>query len=154
MNGEMLLYGYRFKKKIQLNFSERMVFLSTGEYSLAYSIMEFLDRFFNKRHFSDAFLDRGLGVCVNGSPLKGSEFTAYRLPAIIQGVEELKVLKKNLLGRFVQHLFAEKAEDLQRVVSSLDDHILKTINAELLPYRLRYRCGEEGILDFWKMFVL
>ena len=154
MNGEMMLYGYRFKKKIQLNFSNRMVFLSAGEYSLVYNIFEFLERFFNRKHFSDVFLDKGLGVYLNGSPMKDSEFTVYRLPALIQGGEELKVLKKNLLGRFVQHLFTEKAEDLQQVVSSLDEYILKTINAELSPYHLRYRCGDDGILDFWKMFVL
>lgn len=52
MNGAMVLYGYKFTKKIYLNFGKRVVFISHGEYSRGHDIFQFLQKFFNNRDFS------------------------------------------------------------------------------------------------------
>ena len=79
MNGEWIVYGYKFHKKVHLNLSDRVVFLSSGNYELVYNVFNFMCKFFNKQNFSDVYLDAGTGLISYGSKLTGIEFLLFRV---------------------------------------------------------------------------
>ena len=154
MNGEMLLYGYRFPQKIRFNFLERTIFVSPHEQGLVHDIFDFLQRFFSKQDFSDTYLDRGLGLYLNDCPLHGNEYEVYRIPPLVHSAEVLKVLKKTLLGQLWQQMFCGRDAALEEVRQSLLMQVSSDLNRFLAPFHLQYRCAEEGILDFCKLMTL
>lgn len=151
MNGEWIVYGYKFHKKVHLNLSDRVAFLSFGNYDLVYNVFNFMSKFFNKQNFSDVYLDAGTGIIGNGNKLTGNEFLFFRIPPIVNAVEELKILKKSLLGQLMLHVFSAEEKRFETVMGVFQKEIVQEMNRIMQPYLVRFSCGDEGILNFCKL---
>lgn len=153
MNGEWIVYGYKFHKKVHLNLSDRVAFLSSGNYELVYNVFNFMSKFFNKQNFSDVYLDAGTGLISNGSKLTGNEFLLFRIPPVVNAVEELKILKKSLLGQLMLRVFSAEEKRFKAVMNVFQEEIVQEMNMIMRPYYVQFSCGEEGILNFSKLVV-
>lgn len=154
MNGEMLLYGYKFKRKISLNFSQRAVLIPQGEYCTGYNIFQFLLKFFNGRDFSDCYTDAGLGISLNGDALYGNEYDVFYVPPIVQAAEATKVLRKTLLGRLWQQMFREESARLEAVQKEIDQAVVQPLNNFLNKYNMNYTNDGGDILTYCKLLSL
>lgn len=154
MNGAMVLYGYKFTKKIYLNFGKRVVFISHGEYSRGHDIFQFLQKFFNNRDFSNEYIANGLGISLNGERLHGNEYEVFYISPIVNAGEATKVLRKTLLGKLWQQLFQEKNTSLKFVSDTVDKYIVNELNVFLNNYNLQYTNDGGDVLSYCKLLEM
>ena len=115
MNGELLLKGYKFPQKLILNLSDKTVITGQDKF-VGYEIFNMLESFFNRKAFSDYYLDCDITLILNGNKLSGDEFVVFRLHPIVSLTEELKISKKSILGQIVNELFPDAKETFSPLV--------------------------------------
>lgn len=137
MNGELLLKGYKFPEKLVLNFQDKTVL--TGEDTFtAFEIFNMLENYFNRKAFSDHYLDQGTVLILNGNKLSGDEFAVFRLRPVVDLAEEIKITKKSIFGQVIQAIFADTNNKLPLITESLQSDILNPLNALTENYRVSY----------------
>lgn len=154
MNGEMLLYGYKFERNIHLNFGRRAVLIPQGEYGTGHDIFQFLQKFFNGRDFSDCYLDAGLGMALNGDAMYGNEYEVFYIPPVVDTAEATKVLRKTLLGKLWRQMFREESARLEVVQKEIDRAVVQPLNAFLHNYHIHYTNDGGDILTYCKLLSL
>ena len=154
MNGEMLLYGYKFARKISINFNYRTVLVPKGEYKIGHDIFQFLYTFFGSRDFSNIYFDKGLGIMLNGMAMHGSEYEVFYLPPLVDVQESVKLLKKSLLGRLFQQIFSNEAAEMAIMQQTVQEILAGRMNKVLEKYHMQCNCDTVNILDYGKLLSI
>lgn len=150
MNGELLLNGFKFPEKLILNLQNMTVL--TGEDSfLAFEIFNMLESYFNRKKFSDYYLDNNTVLILNGSKLSGSEFVVFRLNSVVNIVEELKLSKKSLVGQAMQVVFDEHIDTMPEFILTLQNSVLNPLNAITSGYGISFGCDNPDIFTISKI---
>lgn len=150
MNGELLMKGYKFPEKLMLNLQDKTVL--TGEDTfLAFEIFNMLENYFNRKAFSDYYLDKGTILILNGNKLSGSEFAVFRIHPIVNLADELKISKKSILGQAIQASFEDNTESMSKLMDSIQTNVLSHLNAITEGYRVSFSCEEADIFTIAKI---
>lgn len=128
MNGELILKGYKFSKKLILNLQDKTVLTGKDNF-MAFEIFNMLESYFNRKVFSDYYLDMDTLLILNGNKLSGNEFSVFRMHPTVNLTEELKISKKSVLGQVVNELFPESSDKTFPVAEALQKYVLEELNS-------------------------
>lgn len=152
MNGELLLKGYKFSRKIVLNLQDKTVL--TGEDTFtAFEVFNMMENYFNRKNFSEYFFDKGTTLILNGNVLSGEEFVVFRLRPIIDLSEELKINKRSILGQAMQTVFAGADDKITEVMDDIQRNVLSYLNAITEGYGISFVSEADNIFALAKILV-
>lgn len=152
MNGELILKGYKFTEKLILNLQDKTVL--TGEDSFtAFEVFNMLENYFNRKSFSEYYLDNGTILILNGNKLSGSEFVVFRMRPVVNLAEELKISKKSILGQVLHNVFDEGSDEIPKFMAAIEMNLLSRMNAITEEYRVSFACDEASIFTLAKILL-
>lgn len=152
MNGELLLKGYKFPEKRILNLQDKTILTGDDDFT-AFEIFNMLESYFNRKAFSDHYLDRDTVLILNGNKLSGDEFAVFRLHPSVDLSEELKISKKSILGQVVIELFPIQDINFSPITSALEICLLKELNSLTAKFGVSYIYEGEDIFPLAKILV-
>ena len=149
MDGELLIKGYKFDNDIRINFQSKTVIVGDNSF-IVYEVFNMLEKYFNKKDFSEYYLNNNTTVIINELKLSGNEFIVFRMKPLCDLNEELKLTKKSFAGKYFNEEFSKfnYIEDLKK---SLNSNILGNLNNNLKNYNIEYDIDELDFFDIAKL---
>ena len=149
MEGELLIKGYKFDNDIRINFQSKTVIVGDNSF-IVYEVFNMLEKYFNKKDFSEYYLNNNTTVIINELKLSGNEFIVFRMKPLCDLNEELKLTKKSFAGKYFNEEFSKfnYIEDLKK---SLNSNILGNLNNNLKKYNIEYDIDELDFFDIAKL---
>ena len=149
MEGELLIKGYKFDNDIRINFQSKTVIVGDNSF-IVYEVFNMLEKYFNKKDFSEYYLNNNTTVIINELKLSGNEFIVFRMKPLCDLNEELKLTKKSFAGKYFNEEFSKfnYIEDLKK---SLNSNILGNLNNNLKNYNIEYDIDELDFFDIAKL---
>ena len=149
MEGELLIKGYKFDNDIRINFQSKTVIVGDDSF-IVFEVFNMLEKYFNKKDFSEYYLNNNTTVIINELKLSGNEFIVFRMKPLCDLNEELKLTKKSFAGKYFNEEFSKfnYIEDLKK---SLNSNILGNLNNNLKNYNIEYGIDELDFFDIAKL---
>ena len=149
MEGELLIKGSKFDNDIRINFQSKTVIVGDKSF-IVYEVFNMLEKYFNKKDFSEYYLNNNTTVIINELKLSGNEFIVFRMKPLCDLNEELKLTKKSFAGKYFNEEFSKfnYIEDLKK---SLNSNILGNLNNNLKNYNIEYDIDELDFFDIAKL---
>lgn len=149
MDGELLIKGYKFDNDIRINLQSKTVIVGDNSF-IVYEVFNMLEKYFNKKDFSEYYLNNNTTVIINELKLSGNEFIVFRMKPLCDLNEELKLTKKSFAGKYFNEEFSKfnYIEDLKK---SLNSNILDNLNNNLKKYNIEYDIDELDFFDIAKL---
>lgn len=149
MEGELLIKGYKFDNDIRINFQSKTVIVGDDSF-IVFEVFNMLEKYFNKKDFSEYYLNNNTTVIINELKLSGNEFIVFRMKPLCDLNEELKLTKKSFAGKYFNEEFSKfnYIEDLKK---SLNSNILGNLNNNLKNYNIEYDIDELDFFDIAKL---
>ena len=149
MDGELLIKGYKFDNDIRINFQSKTVIVGDDSF-IVFEVFNMLEKYFNKKDFSEYYLNNNTTVIINELKLSGNEFIVFRMKPLCDLNEELKLTKKSFAGKYFNEEFSKfnYIEDLKK---SLNSNILGNLNNNLKNYNIEYDIDELDFFDIAKL---
>lgn len=154
MDGILFLEGYKLKHRINLNLQKHTVLLSHSDMFTPVILFDLIERYFNKHNFSDTYLEQGIHIRLNEKTLAPTDFQVWRISPWVNIEEEIKIVKKTLLGQYLEQLYRDKEDVFMRIEQTIEAEILHELNEMLSSYDMRISCDEQNIFNFAKMLSL
>lgn len=154
MEGIFSLDGYKLNKRIYINLQKVTILTAHNDYYTPVIIFDLLDSYFNKKDFSDTFLNKGVFVSLNEKKLNPQDLIVFRLRPTVNLENELKITKKTILGQILNQKFCEKQDIYNKVLFYLQKDIISKIDEELINYGLKSQIVEENIFNFAKLIEI
>lgn len=154
MEGIFSLDGYKLNKRIYINLQKVTILTAHNDYYTPVIIFDLLDSFFNKKDFSDTFLNKGVFVSLNEKKLNPQDLIVFRLRPTVNLENELKITKKTILGQILNQKFCEKQDIYNKVLFYLQKDIISKLDEELINYGLKSQIVEENIFNFAKLIEI
>lgn len=154
MEGIFSLDGYKLNKRIYINLQKVTILTAHNDYYTPVIIFELLDSYFNKKDFSDTFLNKGVFVSLNEKKLNPQDLIVFRLRPTVNLENELKITKKTILGQILNQKFCEKQDIYNKVLFYLQKDIISKLDEELINYGLKTQIVEENIFNFAKLIEI
>lgn len=151
MNGELLLQGYKFSEKLILNLQDKTVLTGEDTFTV-FEIFNMLENYFNRKDFSDYYLDQGTILILNGNKLSGAEFAVFRLRPVLNLSEELKISKRSILGQAMQAIFSDD-DKMPAIMAALQADVISRLNAITEGYGVSFVCEKDDILTLAKILL-
>ena len=149
MDGELLIKGYKFDNDIRINLQSKTVIVGDDSF-IVFEVFNMLEKYFNKKDFSEYYLNNNTTVIINELKLSGNEFIVFRMKPLCDLNEELKLTKKSFAGKYFNEEFSKfnYIEDLKK---SLNSNILGNLNNSLKKYNIEYDIDELDFFDIAKL---
>ena len=149
MEGELLIKGYKFDNDIRINLQSKTVIVGDDSF-IVFEVFNMLEKYFNKKDFSEYYLNNNTTVIINELKLSGNEFIVFRMKPLCDLNEELKLTKKSFAGKYFNEEFSKfnYIEDLKK---SLNSNILGNLNNNLKNYNIEYDIDELDFFDIAKL---
>ena len=149
MDGELLIKGYKFDNDIRINLQSKTVIVGDNSF-IVYEVFNMLEKYFNKKDFSEYYLNNNTTLVINELKLSGNEFIVFRMKPLCDLNEELKLTKKSFAGKYFNEEFSKfnYIEDLKK---SLNSNILDNLNNNLKKYNIEYDIDELDFFDIAKL---
>ena len=149
MDGELLIKGYKFDNDIRINLQSKTVIVGDNSF-IVYEVFNMLEKYFNKKDFSEYYLNNNTTLVINELKLSGNEFIVFRMKPLCDLNEELKLTKKSFAGKYFNEEFSKfnYIEDLKK---SLNSNILGNLNNNLKKYNIEYDIDELDFFDIAKL---
>ena len=149
MDGELLIKGYKFDNDIRINLQSKTVIVGDNSF-IVFEVFNMLEKYFNKKDFSEYYLNNNTTVIINELKLSGNEFIVFRMKPLCDLNEELKLTKKSFAGKYFNEEFSKfnYIEDLKK---SLNSNILGNLNNNLKKYNIEYDIDELDFFDIAKL---
>ena len=149
MDGELLIKGYKFDNDIRINLQSKTVIVGDDSF-IVFEVFNMLEKYFNKKDFSEHYLNNNTTVIINELKLSGNEFIVFRMKPLCDLNEELKLTKKSFAGKYFNEEFSKfnYIEDLKK---SLNSNILDNLNNNLKKYNIEYDIDELDFFDIAKL---
>lgn len=149
MEGELLIKGYKFDNDIRINLQSKTVIVGDDSF-IVFEVFNMLEKYFNKKDFSEYYLNNNTTVIINELKLSGNEFIVFRMKPLCDLNEELKLTKKSFAGKYFNEEFSKfnYIEDLKK---SLNSNILGNLNNNLKKYNIEYDIDELDFFDIAKL---
>ena len=149
MDGELLIKGYKFDNDIRINLQSKTVIVGDDSF-IVFEVFNMLEKYFNKKDFSEYYLNNNTTVIINELKLSGNEFIVFRMKPLCDLNEELKLTKKSFAGKYFNEEFSKfnYIEDLKK---SLNSNILGNLNNNLKNYNIEYDIDELDFFDIAKL---
>ena len=149
MDGELLIKGYKFDNDIRINLQSKTVIVGDDSF-IVFEVFNMLEKYFNKKDFSEYYLNNNTTVIINELKLSGNEFIVFRMKPLCDLNEELKLTKKSFAGKYFNEEFSKfnYIEDLKK---SLNSNILGNLNNNLKNYNIEYDIDELDFFDITKL---
>ena len=149
MDGELLIKGYKFDNDIRINLQSKTVIVGDNSF-IVFEVFNMLEKYFNKKDFSEYYLNNNTTVIINELKLSGNEFIVFRMKPLCDLNEELKLTKKSFAGKYFNEEFSKfnYIEDLKK---SLNSNILGNLNNNLKNYNIEYDIDELDFFDITKL---
>ena len=149
MDGELLIKWYKFDNDIRINLQSKTVIVGDNSF-IVYEVFNMLEKYFNKKDFSEYYLNNNTTVIINELKLSGNEFIVFRMKPLCDLNEELKLTKKSFAGKYFNEEFSKfnYIEDLKK---SLNSNILDNLNNNLKNYNIEYDIDELDFFDIAKL---
>ena len=149
MDGELLIKGYKFDNDIRINLQSKTVIVGDNSF-IVFEVFNMLEKYFNKKDFSEHYLNNNTTVIINELKLSGNEFIVFRMKPLCDLNEELKLTKKSFAGKYFNEEFSKfnYIEDLKK---SLNSNILGNLNNNLKKYNIEYDIDELDFFDIAKL---
>lgn len=154
MEGIFSLDGYKLNKRIYINLQKVTILTTHNDYYTPVIIFDLLDSYFNKKDFSDTFLNKGVFVSLNEKKLNPQDLIVFRLRPTVNLENELKITKKTILGQILNQKFCEKQDIYNKVLFYLQKDIISELDEELINYGLKSQIVEENIFNFAKLIEI
>lgn len=154
MEGIFSLDGYKLNKRIYINLQRVTILTAHNDYYTPVIIFDLLDSYFNKKDFSDTFLNKGVFVSLNEKKLNPQDLIVFRLRPTVNLENELKITKKTILGQILNQKFCEKQDIYNKVLFYLQKDIISKLDEELINYGLKSQIVEENIFNFAKLIEI
>lgn len=154
MEGIFSLDGYKLNKRIYINLQKVTILTTHNDYYTPVIIFDLLDSYFNKKDFSDTFLNKGVFVSLNEKKLNPQDLIVFRLRPTVNLENELKITKKTILGQILNQKFCEKQDIYNKVLFYLQKDIISKLDEELINYGLKSQIVEENIFNFAKLIEI
>lgn len=154
MEGIFSLDGYKLNKRIYVNLQKVTILTAHNDYYTPVIIFDLLDSYFNKKDFSDTFLNKGVFVSLNEKKLNPQDLIVFRLRPTVNLENELKITKKTILGQILNQKFCEKQDIYNKVLFYLQKDIISKLDEELINYGLKSQIVEENIFNFAKLIEI
>lgn len=154
MEGIFSLDGYKLNKRIYINLQKVTILTAHNDYYTPVIIFDLLDSYFNKKDFSDTFLNKGVFVSLNEKKLNPQDLIVFRLRPTVNLENELKITKKTILGQILNQKFCEKQDIYNKVLFYLQKDIISKLDEELINYGLKSQFVEENIFNFAKLIEI
>lgn len=110
-----------------------------------------LESYFNRKAFSDYYLDKGTILILNGNKLSDEEFAVFRISPIVNLTEEIKVSKKSILGLALHAVFEDSSDEFVNLTDALQKNVLNRLNAITEGYGVSFVCGGTDIFTLAKI---
>ena len=149
MEGDLLIKGYKFDNDIRINFQSKTVIVGDDSF-IVFEVFNMLEKYFNKKDFSEYYLNNNTTLVINELKLSGNEFIVFRMKPLCDLNEELKLTKKSFAGKYFNEEFSKfnYIEDLKK---SLNSNILGNLNNNLKNYNIEYDIDELDFFDIAKL---
>lgn len=149
MDGELLIKGYKFDNDIRINLQSKTVIVGDDSF-IVFEVFNMLEKYFNKKDFSEYYLNNNTTLVINELKLSGNEFIVFRMKPLCDLNEELKLTKKSFAGKYFNEEFSKfnYIEDLKK---SLNSNILGNLNNNLKKYNIEYDIDELDFFDIAKL---
>lgn len=154
MEGIFSLDGYKLNKRIYINLQKVTILTAHNDYYTPVIIFDLLDSYFNKKDFSDTFLNKGVFVSLNEKKVNPQDLIVFRLRPTVNLENELKITKKTILGQILNQKFCEKQDIYNKVLFYLQKDIISKLDEELINYGLKSQIVEENIFNFAKLIEI
>lgn len=154
MEGIFSLDGYKLNKRIYINLQKVTILTAHNDYYTPVIIFDLLDSYFNKKDFSDTFLNKGVFVSLDEKKLNPQDLIVFRLRPTVNLENELKITKKTILGQILNQKFCEKQDIYNKVLFYLQKDIISKLDEELINYGLKSQIVEENIFNFAKLIEI
>lgn len=154
MEGIFSFDGYKLNKRIYINLQKVTILTAHNDYYTPVIIFDLLDSYFNKKDFSDTFLNKGVFVSLNEKKLNPQDLIVFRLRPTVNLENELKITKKTILGQILNQKFCEKQDIYNKVLFYLQKDIISKLDEELINYGLKSQIVEENIFNFAKLIEI
>ena len=154
MEGIFSLDGYKLNKRIYINLQKVTILTAHNDYYTPVIIFDLLDSYFNKKDFSDTFLNKGVFVSLNEKKLNPQDLIVFRLRPTVNLENELIITKKTILGQILNQKFCEKQDIYNKVLFYLQKDIISKLDEELINYGLKSQIVEENIFNFAKLIEI
>lgn len=154
MDGMLLLEGYKLKQAVYLNLQKHTIFITHSDYYTPVVMFDLLERYFGKKDFSEKYLQSNIQISLNNDKLMPTDYIVYRIKPVIDLEAETKIVKKSVLGQFLEQKYRDQEDVFQSVSETMETEILAKINNTLTAYGMKMCCQEQNIFNFAKMLTL
>lgn len=154
MDGILFLDGYKLKHRICLNLQKHTIITSHSDMFTPTTLFDLIERYFAKQNFSDIYLQQGIHICLNEKTLSPSALYVKRIRPIVNLEEEIKIVKKTLLGQYLEQIYHGKEDIFSRISSTVETELLQPLNTMLSRYGVRASCDEQNIFNLAKMLTI
>ena len=149
MEGELLIKGYKFDNDIRINLQSKTVIVGDNSF-IVFEVFNMLEKYFNKKDFSEYYLNNNTTLVINELKLSGNEFIVFRMKPLCDLNEELKLTKKSFAGKYFNEEFS-KFNYIEDLKESLNSNILGNLNNNLKKYNIEYDIDELDFFDIAKL---
>lgn len=154
MDGTLILGGYKLKKRVYLNLQKLTILTSHDDGYTPVIIFDLLQSYFNKKDFSDKFLNDGILVALNENNLSVQDFVVFRLEPKVSLENEIKITKKTVFGQILNQKFNKIQKAYENVLFYMQEDILNELDKELVEYGLKSKITDENIFNFSKIIEI
>lgn len=154
MDGVLILDGYKLKQRLYLNLQKFTILTSHNDWYTPAVIFDLLQNYFNKKDFSDKFLNDGILVALNEKVLAVQDFVVFRLEPKVNLENELKITKKSILGQVLYQKFNKIQEAYENILLYLQKDLLNKLDEDLIDYGLKSQIVDDNIFNFSKIIEI
>lgn len=150
MDGELVLSGYKLLEPVHINLQDITITVPQDDFKTMPVIFEFIERYFDKRRFSQQYQFSMLQI--NNRDCRDDEFEILYIPPRVDSSEIFKIAKKSLLGKLTEKVYKEiSLSERENCFNQLYTTIFTPINKLLSKYNL---ICEYNANDFWSLSKL
>lgn len=150
MDGELVLSGYKLLEPVHINLQDITIIVPQDDFKTMPVIFEFIERYFDKRRFSQQYQFSMLQI--NNRDCRDDEFEILYIPPRVDSSEIFKIAKKSLLGKLTEKVYKEiSLSERENCFNQLYTTIFTPINKLLSKYNL---ICEYNANDFWSLSKL
>lgn len=124
MDGMLLLEGYKLKQAVYLNLQKHTIFITHSDYYTPVVMFDLLERYFGKKDFSEKYLQSNIQISLNNDKLMPTDYIVYRIKPVIDLEAETKIVKKSVLGQFLEQKYRDQEDVFQSVSETMETEIL------------------------------
>lgn len=150
MDGELVLSGYKLLEPVHINLQDITIIVPQDDFKTMPVIFEFIERYFDKRRFSQQYQFSMLQI--NNRECRDNEFEILYIPPRVDSSEIFKIAKRSLLGKLTEKVYKEiSLSERENCFNQLYTTIFTPINKLLSKYNL---ICEYNANDFWSLSKL